>query len=159
MAIRQGKGAGDRRWAVGVTALFGGFVLFMLVCVGISSLQDYQLVEADYYRKGLGYQDRIDGLNRAHALTTDLEITYLSAVQAVIIDFPPAFAVDSIDGEIILYRPSNARWDQRYQIKPDSNRRQVVEVTKLPAGWWRVKVDWSDGRQRYYYETALVLGE
>jgi nitrogen fixation protein FixH len=158
MAMKPQSDPGGRPWAVGVTALVGAFILLMAVCVIIASRQDYQLVEADYYKRGLDYQQRIDNLNRANALATDLSITYAADAQTVELGYPPAPHHDGSDGTIVLYRPSEARWDRTYRVAPDSAGRQVIDISDLPPGLWRVKVDWSGGGDRYYAETALVIG-
>jgi hypothetical protein len=158
MAMKNKRDVGGRPWAVGVILLAGGFVLLIAVCVGIAHRQDYQLVETDYYQKGLDYQQRIDNLNRARALTADLGINYSSADRALVITYPLTTPDDSISGTIILYRPSNAHWDQTYRTDPDSTRRQLIDMTARPPGLWRVKVDWSDGNERYYTERTFVSG-
>lgn len=156
MVVADKKNSGGP-WMIGVVGLCAGFVLFILICVFIASRQDYHLVAEDYYERGLSYQDRIDRRDHTDALDTELEISYSASAQEVTILYPPNSGFDSLDGEIVLYRPSNARWDQGYAVEPDSNLRQVIGVEKLPPGLWRIKVDWNTGQQRFYSESAFVL--
>ena len=67
------------KWGYGVAFLYGGFVLFMLSIVFYVSFQDFQMVEDDYYRKELVYQDQIDKMERTRKNNSDVSVEIASS--------------------------------------------------------------------------------
>ncbi len=145
------------RWGIGIFALYGGFVVFILICVAFASLQSFDLVESDYYQKGLDYQQRIDGMNRTATSGGSPSFGYDAALNAMIISFPTAIAAESLRGTVTLFRPSNAQWDRTIPLRLASDKRQVIPVDNLARGRWRIKIDWSVGDTAYYAEDFFDL--
>ena len=62
-------------WGVGMVVLWSGFALFSVGLAIVASCQDFNLVEPDYYQKGLAHQARIDAVERSITLAvSDAEI-------------------------------------------------------------------------------------
>ncbi|MDF1544141.1 MAG: FixH family protein [bacterium] len=144
-------------WGWGVAALYGGFALFMLGLVGYASLLDFQVVEEDYYGKGLAYQDRIDKKASASTLDEDVSWSFDAAVNELTISFPQEFSSPEIQGMIALFRPSNARLDKAVVIGLDRENRQLIDCAGMAKGLWKIKIDWSVGDRSFYYEDLLVF--
>lgn len=145
------------RWGVGIAALYIGFVLFILACVGFASLQDFDLVEDDYYTRGLAYETQLDKLRRTADLPAGPAITVTGAPAAVTITFPETFTRDSLSGTVMLYSPANARADRTLPLALDSDRTMRIETNDLTKGAWKVKLEWQYNGASYYTENLLYL--
>lgn len=143
------------RWGLGVAVLYGGFVLFILVCVGYASLQHFDLVEPHYYDRTLVYQEQIDKLHRTAALTEQPELTFDIASRALIVRFPAYGQI--VEGTVTFYRPSGAGMDFSRPLTLDSSSNQVVQDSRLIAGFWRLKLDWRMADQNYYLEQDILI--
>ncbi len=144
-------------WGWGVAALYGGFVLFLLILVVYISFQRFEMVEGDYYNEGLKYQQHIDKVNRTMALDSSVVIRYSTSDRALDILFPSTFLPDSIRGTIQLYRPSNSLLDRSYPIDVSGDFRQIVDVDDLVPGLWKVKINWHYGADDYYSEKKIFV--
>jgi hypothetical protein len=145
------------RWGAGVILLNAGFVVFILIMVGIASFQDVDLVESDYYEKEMTYQNRIDAINRTNTMDTSLAVSYHPETGQLMLVFPERLANSEITGTLTLYRPSNSRWDRVFDIDIDSTGQQLITTDKLIPGLWRIKIDWSIDDQYYYTEEKLII--
>ncbi len=145
------------RWGIGIAALYIGFVLFILACVGFASLQDFDLVEDDYYARGLAYETQLDKLRRTADLSDGPAITLAGTPAAIAVTFPDTFAPDSVGGTVTLYCPANSRADRTLPLALDSDRTMRIETNDLTKGAWKVKLDWQYGGASYYTEDLLIL--
>ena len=140
-------------WALGVTVFYGGFALFMLGFLVVSTFHKVDLVEENYYDKEIAYQQHIDKVRRAKALTQPLE--WKRGVNNLEFQFPKEFP--SVEGKIKLYRPSDSGRDVIVAIKTDAERRQEVSLAGLERGLWRMQIDWKSGSQTYYNDDIFYL--
>jgi len=62
-----------------------------------------------------------------------------------------------LSGTIEFYRPSSAALDQEISFAPQADGKQAVDVAKLAAGLWQVRLKWSAGGQQYYLEQKITL--
>lgn len=145
------------RWGIGVFALYGGFVIFILICVGFASLQSFDLVEADYYQKGIDYQQQIDRLNRTATSGGSPTISYDPSQNGIVVTFPASVRAETLHGSVTLFRPSNAQWDRTIPLNIASDNRQVIAADSLANGRWRIKVNWRVGDTSYFAEDFLDL--
>ena len=144
------------KWGIGVFALYGGFVVFILICVTFASLQSFDLVESDYYQKGIDYQRQIDRLNRTADSGAGPAIGYDARQKGIVVSFP-ATVSDRLKGTITLFRPSNAQWDRTIPLNIASDNRQIIFADSLAKGRWRIKVNWTVGDTAYFAESFLDL--
>ena len=141
-------------WGVGIWILYGGFVLFILACVGFASMQSFDLVESNYYDKGIKYQGQIDKMERTRALAEQPAIRYDNS-GAIKIMFPESLVEAQLRGTIALYRPSNSRYDKLIAI--DGERQFDIIMHSLPTGLWKLKLDWRYNGQSYYNEETIII--
>jgi nitrogen fixation protein FixH len=147
------------RWGVGVAVLYGSFAAFILTLVGYMALQEYHLVDPDYYRKGIQYQSQIDRIERTRALGVKPEAALDRDCQMIVVNFPNALRAANPQGRITLYRPSDAEFDISVPIALDSAGNQRIPYAALTRGNWKVKIDWSANDATYFTETSLYLTE
>ena len=96
-------------WGWGIAALYAGFALFILVIVGYASLQHFDLVEQDYYAKGIDYERQIDRLKRTEALPEKPIVLFDGG--EVVVRFPAVSQPTDYNGTVTLFRPSAASLD------------------------------------------------
>lgn len=147
----------DQRWGVMIAALYSGFALFMIVLVIIASRQHYDLVDSDYYKKGLQYQSKIDQTARTRGLTTGLAIAMNASGDSLLVTFPPECASDSLSGTLHFYRPSNAGWDRRIPIRIEREASQAISSGEFVSGLWRIKAAWDWRGESYYDEIEFFI--
>lgn len=146
-------------WGVGIWLLYGGFVVFILACVGFASMQTFDLVEDEYYERGVTYQKQMDKVQRTQALTEKPTARYDAASMAYVVTFPASFARERVNGTVMVYRPSNSQYDKSVAIALDSTRSMIIPMNNAPTGLWKIKMDWQYDGQSYYQEEVFVLGE
>jgi hypothetical protein len=143
-------------WGKGVWILYGGFVLFILGCVAVVAVQHIDLVESDYYEKGLDYQKQIKriemGSNEAPSVGTTL------GNKGITINFNPEYISRDFKGKVLLFRPSDARLDFEIPLKLDSLGYQDIRDSRLQKGYWRVKISWQADGDSYYSEHQVFIG-
>jgi hypothetical protein len=117
-------------------------------------MQDFDLVDENYYDKELKYQGEIDKLNRAERLEEKIKVTQVD--KFAVIQFPRSFNVP-ISGNIILYRPSDASLDKKFKIDINNDFQHVIDISKLLKGLWELKIDWVAGDSLYYNSEELYI--
>ncbi len=142
-------------WGWGIVALYAGFVLFILVIVGYASFQRFDLVDKDYYAKGIDYERQIERIKRADALPEKPAIRFESG--EVVIQFPATGQPSDYSGTITIFRPSAASLDICSQLSLGSDFTQRIKSDRLVAGMWRIKLAWTVAGLEYYQEKEMVL--
>jgi len=142
-------------WGTGILITI---IIFMSITVltGVYLMnQDVQLVTDNYYEKDLKYQNQIDKLNRTVALEEKVEIKFDGLNVELI--FPLSFEVDKISGEVYFYRPSDGKKDFTIPLTLNSEARQIIPVTRIDKGFWRIKLSWTSDGIEYYNERAITV--
>lgn len=142
-------------WGTGIAIFYGVFVLALVFQVIKSTQYDHSLVSDHYYADDLAYQSHYDKLLNTQNLKKDLEISEIAEEGLVAIKFPEDLG--NIQGEILLFCPSDSKLDLRVPIQTDANFQQVLPVRGLKPGLWKLKVDWQAGGNGYYKEEALTV--
>ncbi len=143
-------------WGYKITILYCSFVLLIISLVTISIKQDdIHLVSQDYYKEEIAYQQQIDRMKNVKRLMGTLGFSYATEKGEVTFTFPEQ--VQTAYGEIIFFRPSDARKDVNVPIRLTTDNTQVVPVGQLDRGLWKVKIYFSANGQEYYNEQVLVL--
>lgn len=144
-------------WGIGITILYGSFVVFILAIIIFAVNQNFFLVEKDYYKKELEYQARIDRMKNTNTLSERLIIEHNQKDKTLTILFPKSLTGNEIEGEIQFFRPSDAEKDFILPVKVDSIGQQIVPMTKLAKGLWKVKIRWESNKVKYYNENSFVI--
>ena len=140
------------RWNWG-TKLFIAIVIFMsfiFVLVYLSAKNQIDLVEKDYYPKGLKYQDRINEIKNAAPFKDSLLIEKINNQVRVSYNILRA---DS--GSINFFRPSDNSLDRTYTFQPDSLGQIYFDENQFKKGKYLVKVFWKDAGKSYYIEKTF----
>ena len=142
-------------WGFKIAALYIGFVLMILGFVVAASMQEFSLVEDNYYAAEAKFVDRHEQAARAEALPTPLTIEHDATAKELHLQFPAD--LPGIAGSILMYRPSNGRQDQEITIAPGPGRLQRISTQPFARGMWKVQVSWEAEGVQYFTEKMVVL--
>jgi len=143
-------------WGTGIVLAFIGFICFIMyfvVTMHTDNNLDHDLVTEDYYKAELEYQNDINKENNAKNLATNL--TWKRTSEGLVIIFPEDLIVNSIEGKVFLYRPSNKQVDFESSISL-SNHNLLIPDKRLLDGRWNIKVDWKYNGKSYLYKEEIV---
>jgi len=143
-------------WGKGVWMLYGAFVLFILALVGWAAAQRFDLVEPDYYARGLAYQQRIDQVRRAKAADDIPNVRFDASQRIVTVCF--AGRGEPIQGGTIhFFRPSDAQLDFDVALTLDSLGCQRIADGRLRQGKWTLKYEWTTASGVRYWEDMVYI--
>ncbi|HLT08638.1 MAG TPA: FixH family protein [Cyclobacteriaceae bacterium] len=139
-------------WGHGLIIFFGAFVLLMISLVVICVRQDdIHLVTQNYYEEEINYQQQIEKIANAKDLDYDA-LAYEAASKQMHLNLP-----QGAEGTLHLFRPSDARLDQKIPIKMQKGEAMSIDLAHLQPGYWRVKLNWQEGGTAYYLEEQISL--
>lgn len=140
-------------WGHGISIFIACFVSFMLFLVVKSHQQNIDLVTEDYYAQELQYQQQMKKIQNEKGLEKGVKVTATSGRLAL--SFP--ILAEAINGEVQIYRPSDARFDLLSSLDLDEQNKQQIATADLPPGFYRIKINWKAGSNEYYTEEAIHL--
>jgi nitrogen fixation protein FixH len=144
-------------WPYAIIAYFVVFITGMAAWITFAMGHDDQLVRRDYYEHEIEYQNQIDRVARTGALGTGASVIYDPRTQTIQIRLPPGTDQSAAQGRVHFYRPSDARLDQKLDLKLAADGTHQMDVSKLRSGFWKVFLSWKALGQEYYLEQPLVL--
>jgi hypothetical protein len=132
--------------------VFGSGMAFL---VYRSVKTNYELVEKDYYKNEISYQQVIDGTNRTNTLTSDVKIQQTDA--GILLQLPEEMKGKNITGTILFYCAYDENKDRKIDLKPTTNAIQLFSTDLFAPGNYTVKVTWSDKSLSYHSENSLTI--
>ncbi|UTN02265.1 FixH family protein [Flavobacterium bizetiae] len=144
-------------WGTGIViafALFMSFILYFVFEVQSNSKYDNDLVVEEYYKHDSHFQDEMARIQNAHDLQQRPSITYTE--KGVKIAFPATFENDKIKGNVLLYRPSNKKFDFDTQIAL-TNSSLLIPQKKLIKGRWDVNMEWEYKGTKYLSKEVIYV--
>ena len=134
------------------------FIVFgtsMMYLVYRSVNTNYELVEKDYYKSELRYQQIIDGSNRANQLQSSVKIEQTST--GIILELPQEMKEKNISGDILFYCAYDQKKDKKFLLQTDSKGIQVFQPSSISPGSYTVKITWSSEGKNYFSEKNLTV--
>jgi hypothetical protein len=144
-------------WGTGIViafALFMIFILYFVFEVQSNSKYDNDLVVEEYYKHDSHFQEEMARIQNAHDLQQRPSITYNK--NGVKIAFPATFESDKIKGNVLLYRPSNKKFDFDTQIAL-TNSSLLIPQKKLIKGRWDVNMEWEYKGTKYLSKEVIYV--
>lgn len=139
-------------WGKGIVLTIAAFVIIMISMVTICVKQDdIHLVTQNYYEEEIKYQDQIDKIINATLLEEEV-LTFDTQAKIVALNLPVG-----AKGTLHLFRPSDARLDQKIDFDIANIAENAVNVGALKPGYWRVKLTWEDQGKAYYQEKQINI--
>ncbi|MBF4516585.1 FixH family protein [Flavobacterium sp. ANB] len=144
-------------WGTGIViafALFMTFILYFVFEVQSNSKYDNDLVVEEYYKHDSHFQEEMARIQNAHDLQYKPSIKYTE--NGVKIAFPTTLESDKIKGNVLLYRPSNKKFDFNTQISL-SNSTLFIPKNKLIKGRWDVNMEWQYDGKKYLTKEVIYV--
>lgn len=144
-------------WGTGIIIAFGLFMTFILYFVfevQSNSKYDNDLVVEEYYKHDSHFQDEMARIQNAHDLQQRPTIKYVA--EGVEIIFPVKFESDKIKGNILLYRPSNKKFDFNTPIALTKSS-LLIPKNKLIKGRWDVNMEWQYNGKKYLSKEVVYV--
>lgn len=133
------------------------FVVFgagMTFLVYRSVKTNYELVDKEYYKSELAYQQVIDGSNRANALS---ETSLSQDSNGITLQLPAEMKNKKVTGTIHFYCAYDEKRDKVVELTPSAEGLQVFAPGSLQAGTYTVKINWQAEGTGYYTEKNLII--
>jgi hypothetical protein len=143
-------------WPIGIIAFFALALVFLVTFVIWASRQREDLVAQNYYDNEVRFQKQLDQMNRTQPLASQVAVAYDAVLRNIVITLPAAQAVNAV-GQIKLYRPSDAALDRSVPLAVNNNGVQQLDAKSLPAGLWKIRVQWSVDGDEYFLDRSVVV--
>ncbi|WP_353779422.1 FixH family protein [Winogradskyella sp. 3972H.M.0a.05] len=143
-------------WGTGIVLAFIGFIAFIMYFVinmNTNDKYDHDLVNENYYKAELEYQQSIDKEKNAKALTE--QVTWEKTENGILITFPKTLQPNLIKGNVFLYRPSNKQFDFETPISL-SDHNLLIPDKRLLGGRWNISVDWEYQGKSYLFKKEII---
>lgn len=144
-------------WGTGIViafALFMSFILYFVFEVQSNAKYDNDLVVEEYYKHDSHFQEEMARVQNAHDLQQKPSITYSDA--GVKVAFPATFESDKVTGNVLLYRPSNKKFDFNTKIAL-TNSALIIPKNKLIKGRWDVNMEWQYNGTKYLTKEVIYV--
>jgi hypothetical protein len=139
-------------WGKGIVLVFVVFAGIMISMVTICMKKDdLHLVTQNYYEEEIKYQDHINKVINANALAYEV-LLFDKINKSVSLDLPVGARA-----ELHLFRPSDARLDQKLLVEVLDENATVVDLGDLKPGYWLMKLTWSSKGKSYYQEQKITI--
>lgn len=142
-------------WGHKLTIIILVFVSWMGYMVYRCATTDFQLVEKEYYKNELRYQQVIDGTRRANGLSSNATVTLQK--DKVVVKFPCEMKNKPVKGSLWFYCPYNAALDKRMSLQLNANGEQVLDAAVFQPASYTVKIEWTCNDVSYFKEEKLSL--
>ena len=131
-------------------------VTFIVFGLGIGYLvyrsmnTNYELVEKDYYKNELRYQQVIDASNRTNELSSGVQL--IQSVEGITLQLPEEMKNKALSGQILFYCAYDQKKDKTFSLQTDTGAKQVLPLTSIEPGTYTVKINWVCEGKSYYSE-------
>jgi len=139
-------------WGTKLTIAIILFMSLIFSFVYMSTQHPIDLVEEDYYPKGLIYQERIDEIKNAGPFAN--QVRAFQETDVVVITFPD---INPDTGTITFYRPSDIKLDMVFDIRPDSTLKMTFPKKEFKKGKYYLKIYWEENNRKYYIEKPFYF--
>ncbi len=136
-----------------LTFIVFGAGMFYLVYRSLST--NYELVEKDYYKSELRYQQVIDGTNRVNQLNSTVKLE--QTANGISLELPAEMKNKTISGDIWFYCSYNAKRDKRFPLDITPEGIQLFPSSAILPGSYTVKINWNNEGINYFSEKNLTV--
>ncbi len=112
--------------------LFIGFMIYRI------SMQQVDLVDTNYYERGVKYQDELNKYTEAQVLKPQVKFDETTGALAFTVEGSQA-----VTGTLTIYRPSDAKMDFTVPFTTDSARSFTYRTASMPKGLWKATFEWT----------------
>lgn len=130
-----------------------GAGMFFLVYRSVTTR--FELVEKDYYKQELRYQQVIDGKQEAGNLSATVILSQTE--KGVHLQLPDEMKDKKISGEVWFYCAYDEKKDKKFKLETDTNAAQSFTPDQVQPGNYTVKISWADEQKNYYSEKSFRI--
>jgi hypothetical protein len=116
---------------------------------------NFELVEKDYYKSELRYQQVIDASNRTNELSTSVSLA--QSENGITLQLPEEMKNKSITGDILFYCAYDKKKDKKFVLQVNEHGEQQFPLTDIASGNYTVKINWVHDGKTYYSEKSLTV--
>ena len=136
-----------------VTFIVFGLGMGYLVYRSVST--NFELVEKDYYKSELRYQQVIDASNRTNELSTSVSL--VQSENGIALQLPEEMKNRSITGDILFYCAYDKKKDKKFTLQVNEDGQQQFPLTEVAPGNYTVKINWTHDGKTYYSEKSFTV--
>jgi hypothetical protein len=141
-------------WGNRILILFIAFAAGMSYLVYRSMHVDFQLVEKDYYKSELQYQDVIDGTNRVNRLSSAVKIEQTKS--GIELQLPAEMKNETVTGEVWFYCAYDKDKDKKVNLNSTGNI-YLINASEIQPARYTVKINWTCKGKNYFSEKQLTV--
>lgn len=141
-------------WGTGIVIafiLFICFILYFVITIATQKKYSYDLVDEEYYKTELKYQDEIDKLKNTQKLSS--KITVNRSSNGFEIKFPSEID-KTTTGTVFFYRPSNKIIDFQMPLIIVNNEMNITHKN-LISGYWNITIDFKSNTNEYLFKKLI----
>jgi len=141
-------------WGTGIViamVLFMSFIAFFVI-KSFDSDNKHFLVDEEYYKSELKYQEEIDKLKNTKTLSSKIVIS--KTATGYVIEFPEEINEDTT-GTISFLRPSTKLLDFEIPIAIIDNK-MSFEHENLVSGNWNIRIDFKSNSEKYLVKRSIT---
>lgn len=142
-------------WGNKLLITFAVFGIMISYLVYRAVTTNFELVDKEYYKNELRYQQVIDASNRTAALSSSVLLKQIG--QGIFLELPAEMKNKNINGELFFYCAYDSRKDRRLLINTGTEAIQVFEKSAVEPGKYTVKINWTSGETNYYSEKSITI--
>jgi hypothetical protein len=116
---------------------------------------NFELVDKDYYKNELRYQEVIDATNQVNKLSSAVKLTQES--NGILLELPGEMKGQTITGTIFFYCAYDETRDKRIAMNINAEGKQSIETGAVEPGTYIVKISWMLAGKNYFSENKLML--
>jgi hypothetical protein len=136
-------------------------VTFIVFGAGMSYLvyrsvtTNFELVDKDYYKNELRYQEVIDGTNRANGLSAAVKL--VQSGEKIVLQLPAEMKDQIISGTLHFYCAYDGKKDKKFIVSTNAEGMQMLDAGQVTAGNYTVKINWKADGNDYYTEKLIII--
>jgi FixH len=136
-------------------------VTFIVFGAGMSYLvyrsvtTNFELVDKDYYKNELRYQEVIDGTNRANGLSAAVKL--VQSGEKIVLQLPAEMKDQIISGTLHFYCAYDGKKDKKFIVSTNAEGMQMLDAGQVTAGNYTVKINWKADGNDYYTEKLITI--
>lgn len=141
-------------WGYKLMIVFIVFAAMMSYLAYRAFKTEFELVDKDYYKNELRYQQVIDGTNRANSLSAQPFIKQDG--NEIVLQMPDEMKNKNLSGSIFFYCASDSKKDRKFSLAINNDGKQSFPELLKP-GYYTVKIDWNNDGKNYYAEKYMTV--
>ena len=116
---------------------------------------NFELVDKDYYKNELRYQEVIDATNQVNKLSSTVKLTQRST--GILLELPEEMKGKRITGDIFFYCAYDEKKDTRVTLDIDTDGKQLIGTSIVNPGNYTIKISWAHAGKNYFSENKLMV--